>query len=244
MAGLQLTGSNTNQDLASEINVLCGLDNDDTTEYPLADKVRRLNGALEEVVAEIINADGDWQFDDTNHTDLPVGTINLVASQQSYTFMDEFLSLEQVRVKNADGFFQVLKPIDPKEFKPNPVEEYFQDTGLPTHYDKIGDTILLYPSPTAATTTLTAGLKVNFKRTIDYFTTSDTTQKPGIPTTHHILLAYMAAIPYCLLYRPNVVRSYEQKVAGMKDSLLELYARREKEQPLGFSNEPILHRVK
>lgn len=235
---MQLDGHATNQDLVSETRELCGLAHDSTS-YSLNSIVRRLNAALEELVALIIESDGEWQFDDSNLTNLPVGTIDLTASQADYSFNEEFLAIEQVLIKDDDGNFQTLKPIDPREFKIIPVEQYFAATGLPTHYDILGDTIILYPAPVAADVTLTAGLKVRFKRTIDLFTTLDTTQEPGIPSTHHVMIAYMAAIPRCVLYRPRVVVSYERKVESMKVSLMEFYARRLKTQTPTFSTAPI-----
>ena len=233
---MQLDGHATNQDLNTFVDDLC--DSNDTS-YPVAKKVLHANAALEELVAEAIQADGEWQFDDTNHTNLPVGTINLTASQADYSFNEEFLAIEQMTVKDVNGILQLLIPIDPRDFKSIPVEQYFAATGLPTHYDILGDTIILYPAPIAANVTLTAGLKVRFKRTIDLFTTLDTTQEPGIPSTHHSMVGYMMAIPYCMKYKPNRVPAYERKIAQMKPSFLEIYARRHKTVSPQFSTAPI-----
>src|SRR3990167_6136779 len=231
---MQLDGHATNQDLNTFVDDLC--DSNDTS-YPVAKKVLHANAALEELVAEAIQADGEWQFDDSNHSNLPVGTIDLTASQADYSFNEEFLAIEQVLIKDVSGNFRVLRPIDPREFKSIPVEEYFAATGLPTHYDILGDTIILYPAPVAASVTLTAGLKVRFKRTVDLFTTTDTTQEPGIPSTHHIMLAYMASIPYCMAYKKDRVVLYENKVQSIKPSLVEMYARRQKDvNPIFYTN--------
>ena len=233
---MQLDGHATNQDLNTFVDDLC--DSNDTS-YPVAKKVLHANAALEELVAEAIVADGRWQFDDTNHTNLPVGTIDLTASQADYSFNEEFLTIEQVLILNEDGNYQNLLPIDPRDFKDIPVEEYFAATGTPTHYDLLGDTIILYPAPVAASVTLAAGLKVRFKRTIDLFTTSDTTQEPVIPSTHHAMVGYMMAIPYCMKYKPNRVPAFERKVAQMKKSFLDIYARRHYTESNAMTNAPI-----
>ena len=99
---------------------------------------------------------------------------------------------------------------------------------MPEYYDIKGDSIRLYPAPGAAYCTLTNGIRLSFKRTADLFTTSDTTQEPGLPSTHHSLLAYMAAIPYCMAYKKDRVVLYEKKVMEMKKTLLEHFAYREK----------------
>jgi len=226
--------------LCQEIDGLC---DSNTTSYPVADKTRRVNSALEELVGEIINADGTWQWDDTNNTTLPVGTQTLVASQSLYSFNDKFLQIEHVKVKDVDGVWHTLTPIDEVEFGVTPIEEYFQDTGLPTHYDKVGDdSIKLYPAPIATHCTLTSGLKVNFKRTAHLFAADDTTAEPGLPSTHHILLAYMASIPYCALYHPERVNFLMIKVAEMKKTLLKHFAQREKDAKKRFKFTPINYR--
>src|SRR3990167_9894101 len=117
---MKLDGHATNQDLNTFVDDLC--DSNDTS-YPVAKKVLHANVSLEELVALIIESDGEWQFDDSNHTNLPVGTIDLTGSQSDYSFNEEFLAIEQVLIKDDDGNFQTLKPIDPREFKSIPVEE-------------------------------------------------------------------------------------------------------------------------
>lgn len=228
---------NTSDQENSLIHECWDLCDADITSYPLAKVVRRFNIALEELVALIITADGTWQYDDTNHTDLPVGTGDLVEAQQSYSFASEYLEIEIVKVKDADGNWHTLKLVDDKNFRSIPLEEYFPTTGLPTHYDKEGDTIKLYPAPTATDVTLTSGLKVHFKRTADLFTVSDTDQEPGLPSPFHVLLPYMAAIPYCMTYKKDRIRELERKVGsvdksspyygGLKKDLVKFYSRRE-----------------
>lgn len=224
---MQFNSNATQQDLVSEIDSLC---DSNSTSYPIAAKTRRVNSSLEELVAEIINADGTWDYDDTNHSDSPVGTGNLVEAQEAYAFASEYLEIKQVSVKDTAGNWSVLEPIDPREFRDQAIEEYFPATGLPTHFDKNGDTIRLYPAPTSTSVTLTAGLKVRFTRTASLFTTTDTTKEPGLPSTHHVLLAYMAAIPYCATYKKDRVPYLVKKVDEMRKTLIAHFARREKDK--------------
>ena len=224
---MQLTSHASNQDLTSEIDKLC---DSTSTSYALADKVRRINIGLEELVAEIINADGIFEYDDTNQSDLPVGTGNLIASQSSYAFASEYLQIRQVKVKDANGNWLVLKQIDYRDFVDIAIEESFADTGMPTHFDILGDNIKLYPAPVAANVTLTAGLKVHFTRTASLFTTSDTTKEPGLPSPYHVLLAYMAAIPYCAVYKKDRVAWLEKKVVEGKASLIKFFSKRNKDE--------------
>lgn len=198
--------------------------------YPLNDATRRINASLEELISEIINADGYFQYDDTNHTDNPVGTGTLVEAQESYSFAAEYLQIEQILVKDVNGNWVPVPPVDFSQFGDVAIEEAYTATGFPQAYDINGDTIRFYPAPTATSVTLASGLKIRFKRTADLFTISDTTQEPGLPSTHHVLLAYMGAIPYCQSYKKDRVAWLEKKVDDMKKTLLKHFAHRQKDQ--------------
>ena len=78
--------------ICAEIDRLC--DSNDTSYTRLA-KTSRVNNSLEELVGEIINADGTWQYDDTNYTTTPFGTGTLVSGQISYSFMPNICKLKR-----------------------------------------------------------------------------------------------------------------------------------------------------
>jgi len=242
---MQFNDTTNNTGLCQEIDALCDTD---TTSYPLVDKARRVNAGLEFLIGKIINADGTWQYDDTNHTDLPVGTGDLVASQEAYTFASEYLTVESIDILDTDGYYRRIKPIDRVDFGDMSVEEYYgtttttTKTGFPKYYDLQGDTIRLYPAPVATEVTLTDGIRVHFQRTADLFTSSDTTQEPGLPAPYHVLLAYMAAVPYCMTYHKDRVGMYEKKVQEMSDDLIKFYSRREKDRRKKITTKNILFR--
>lgn len=221
-------------DINAETRALCDAD---TTSYTAATLLRRINEAYEQVIGWIINIDGTWQWDDTNNTDLPIGTQTLVASQSAYTFNDKFLQLEEVQIKDINGNWQIIKPIDQKEFSDDiPLSEAFKTAGMPIYYDKVSDdTIKLYPAPSAADCTLAPGLKIKFKRTASIFvettpgTPDDATKQPGFASPYHYILAYMAAIPYCMTYKKDRVGLYEKRVMDLKQELMKLYSLRQKD---------------
>lgn len=207
----------------------------DTTSYTAATLLRRINQAYEQVIGWLINADGNWQFDDSNYSDLPIGTQTLVADQKAYTFNDKFLQLLEVQVKNVDGDFVILKPIDQREYSDyTPLDEDFETSGLPEFYDKVSeDTIKLFPAPSATYCTLSSGLKIKFKRTASVYTAAEVTtgtKVPGFASPWHYILAYMAAVPYCATYKKDRVALYEKKIAEMKDELIKHYTQREKDK--------------
>lgn len=233
-------------DLNQEIRDLCDAD---TTSYTAATLLRRVNNALETLVGKIINSDGNWQYDDTNYTDLPVGTGNLVSGQSSYSFSSEYLDILEVMILTTGGIYQRITPFDPSELGQSFDEWVGSATGtppdgFPQYYDKVGDSIRLDRSPTATHATLTNGFKVRFKRTADLFTSAQVTtgtKVPGIASPYHQLIAYMAAIPYCMTYKKDRVALYEKKVDEMTRDMLEFYTRRAKDERPVLTMESIIY---
>ena len=88
----------------------------------------------------------------------------------------------------------------------------------------------LPPAPTSTSVTLTAGIRVWFQRTADLFTTTDTTQEPGLPSPYHYLIAVWASIPFCKKYYkdrvPGLMRDWDD---GVKD-MLKHFGKREKDK--------------
>ena len=233
-------------DLNAFTRFLCDAD---TTSYTAANLLITVNNALEVITGKLINSDGNWQYDDTNYTDLPIGTGNLVSGQSSYSFSSEYLDVLEVMILTTGGIYQRITPFDPSEMNMSWDEWVNSSTGtipngFPQYYDKVGDSIRLDRSPTATYATLTAGLKVRFKRTADLFTSDQVTtgtKVPGIASPYHSLIAYMAAIPYCMSYKKDRVALYEKKVDEMTKDMIEFYTRRAKDERPVMSVEQITY---
>jgi len=238
--------SETNgQDLVSMINDFC---DSNATSYPIASKVRNGNTGYEKLIGKILEADGDWQWDDTNFTDLPRGTGTLVEGQETYSFASEYLNIlmVEVLVDSSPDVFRKLKPLDSLDLGELSPEEYFgQESngdpkkGMPEYYDKVGDTIILYPAPAATSVTLASGLRVWFQRTADLFTTTDTSQEPGIPSPYHHLIAVWASIPFNMKYHPERVPWLEKKWDEGIVNMLKFFGKREKDKRHIMTNKSI-----
>ncbi len=227
--------TNTENSLVHEAWDLCDAD---ITSYPLAKVIRRFNFALEKLVAEIINADGVWEYDDTNHTTRPIGRGNLEEGRSSYSFSSEYLKVNMVEILNDDGLtYRKLKQLDRRDLGGLTIEEYFGTNssgtypnniakGMPKYYDIEGDSILLYPAPTSTQVTLTNGIRASFSRTADLFTTSDTTQEPGLPSSFHELLSIYAALRYCALYKKDRVPLLKKDWDDGVKAIVKFFARR------------------
>lgn len=227
-------------------------DSDDTS-YPLLNKRAELNMAGESLVAEIINADGTYQWDDTNYTDTPRGTGTLVEGQESYSFASDYLAIEAVDILDTGGVYRRIPALDHNDLGGLSPEEYFGSTtsttktGFPVFYDLFADdSFRLYPAPTSTNVTLTNGFRVWFKRTFkilnDTTISNDYTVVPGIPTPFHYLLSLMVALPYCLTYKKDRVALLEKRIDEEKKKLLKHYARREKDRRKVMTMNPISFR--
>lgn len=159
----------------------------DANQWPTIKVVNSCNNWLDTITGYAIGADKRFQWDDTNHTHLPIGTTNLIASQSDYSFLtdeqnNQIITLTRIDLLQSDGNYKQLQLIDQEEIK-GALDEFQKTDGTPIYYDKIADNIIrLYPTPSAS---VTAGLKFYFQRTPSYFTSTDTTKAPGVSPLLH-----------------------------------------------------------
>ena len=169
----------------------------DLTQFFLADRVRYANEAMSIIAMIIIQADGRMKWDDPNHTDAPISQTNIIKNQQRYNIfsaapavLQDWLELKRVEVLDEAGNGIELKPIDEKDLTSEALSE-FQDTpGIPEWFDMDGTEAVLYP---AANYNYTLGMTFYFNRCPSYFSVSDTTKRPGIPTIFHPFISIYAA---------------------------------------------------
>lgn len=150
--------------------------------------VNSVNNYHDTVTGYAIGADRRFQWDDTNHTKLPIGTTDLVANQTDYSFLTDeqgnaILNLTRIDILDSNGIYRQLIPIDQENISGIALDEFLKTAGFPLYYDKIADNVIrLYPKPVAS---VTNGLKFYFQRTGSYFTASDTTKSPGVSPLLH-----------------------------------------------------------
>jgi hypothetical protein len=158
----------------------------DANQWPIARIVNSVNNYHDFVVGYHIAQDKKFNFDDSNHTKLPIGTTNIVASQSDYSFLTDeqgnrILNLLNIEIKDSDGNWKKLEALDESE-ETQALDEVVV-SGTPTGYYKIADNIIrLNKLPSA---NVTAGLKFYFQRVGSYFTATDTTKEPGVSPLLH-----------------------------------------------------------
>lgn len=204
----------------------------DSTTYSIADKTANVNRALDKVVSAILGSDGKWEWDDTNYVDLPIGTTNLVANQQDYSFDNEYLILTRLEVKDSNGEWKQLNPIDGNRNESRydtseSLSEYLETAGIPKYYDKIASSVFLYPKPSYNST---GGLKAYFQRKADYFTVSDTTKEPGFAKHLHRFLSLSAAYDFALANGLSKLNVIKQELIDIESDIKKFYSYRPRDE--------------
>lgn len=200
--------------------------------YSTEDKTADENLAIDFVYATIFKAGGTWQFDDSNHTDYPIITTNVVQNQRDYAFVaDEndnlILDIYRVMVKDANGIFHEILPVDVQSDKD--MQSFYDGqntTGTPTRYDKTANGIFLDRIPSYNSSD---GLKVYINREGSYFTTSDSTKKPGFAGLFHEYIALRPSYQYA--YRNGLTNTalLQTEMLTMEAKIQDYYGKRERD---------------
>lgn len=192
-----------------------------------------VNLAVDKVFSLIFQDGGTWQFDDTNHTDYPIISTNLVASQRDYSFTSDansnlVLEIYKVMVAQPNGIFQEIYPVDVSSGRANRNFDSGQNqTGTPNTYDKLGNGIFLDPPSSYSST---GGLKVYVSREGSYFTTSDTTKKAGFAGLYHEYLALRPSFQYAYRKSLPVAVKLETEMLKMEGEIQDYYKSRTKDE--------------
>ena len=221
---MQFNDHANNRDIISDITFFTGAT---ITDYTLNDRTRNCNLALDRVIAMILGADQRWEWDDTNNSDLPIATTNIVSGQRDYGISGAtYLKITKVICKDANGTWRILRPIDKNSPEAANMNKQ-QSPGNPQYYDLIGNSIFLEPIPNYAAT---AGLRVFTQRNVSYFTIASTTKKPGFAQPFHRLISLYASEDY-LVKRGmhDQLRGIRGQIAGLEVALVKFYKSRNPE---------------
>jgi hypothetical protein len=198
-----------------------------STSYTTADITQSANRAFDRVVSLIRQANGRWQWDDSNQTDLPFSTASLVTDQQDYTLDPDHYAINRVEVKDEAGNWTKLIPFDQADIFDSSITDFLSGSGIPQYYDKVGNSLLLYPKPSY---TQAASIKVFCERGPSYFLVSDTTKEPGFNPMFHRLIPLWCAYDYAAINNMQVADRFKGDIAELETALVEFYARRDKDE--------------
>lgn len=211
--------------LAMSANDIAG----DTT--LLADFTRRVNVRYSRIDHIIFESHGTWEYDDSNKTDLPIATTDIVNEQQDYELPDEALQLDKIEIKDTDGNWSKLSPID-KSMITEAMSEFYETPGISLYYDLVGHSVMLYPKPSTNDTAVGNALKAYFTRASTSFTYTDTSTEPGFAQSFHPMLPIGAALDYAISYEMwNKVNQLRAEWNSLEAGLRKHYGHRHRELP-------------
>lgn len=221
---MDFNNSSTTNSIVARMNRICQTGNNT---YSLADKASDCNEALDRYWALALVADGKWEIDDSNQSDLPSATTTLTSGQRDYSLGTDMMVVEKVLIKDESGYWHELDPVDLSQSQTNihasNILEQASGTGIPTKYDIRGSSIFLETPPNY---TQAASLRVVFKRGPSYFVSGDTTKVPGIPGIHHPFIPRYGSLQFLIDKDNKRAANLATQVQVMEDSITEFYAKR------------------
>lgn len=210
--------------LKADVDFLAG---STSATYLVADKIRNMNVAYNDVARLIWESADGWQYDDSNSTTLPIARTSMVQNQQDYTLPLSAQRVQRVQVQDINGQWTKLSQIDIHDMILS-TEETQKTPGLPIYYDLIGRSIMLYPTPVSTAVTLVSGLQVFVDRDVTQIAVTATTVKPGFATSFHRILSVAAAIDF--LQDDNQRAFLQKQKARLEEGLIRFYAKRNVEK--------------
>ena len=194
-----------------------------------------INLAWDSYLAIALPASGTWQYDDSNHTDYPIIKTNIVSGQRSYIFTtDEQSNLvldiyKAAILKSADAtLYEEIEPLDQQsKGQGDSIVSESTAQGIPQGYDKTANGIIFDTIPNYSAT---LGLKLYINREASYFTTADTTKKPGCPGIHHRYFVIKPAYDHARRKGLTIQASLRNEVMQMEKSIEQYFGRRNRDE--------------
>jgi hypothetical protein len=232
MAGLQFSdtsgGQGLIQDCEDNLNYAPGGISGNTN--LLNQFTRRINEWYQKVITMIFASQDDWDWDDSNQTDYPIATTNLVAGQQDYTIPVSLSALKIQRMEiTFDGVnYKRINPMDiqSKQFADDTASIAGHFSTDNPYYDIKANSLWIYPIPP---TNVTAGLRMWFLRGPLEFATTDTTKQPGIDAAFHSMISGGAAADFALIKNLPMAAGLSAKSEDWEQRIKQYYGRKDED---------------
>lgn len=214
-----------------------------TSSYPLKVKTSDVNDALGHFMLLAIKAGGRFQVDDTNHSELPVVSADIVSGQQDYAFLvddestpNQILDVRKVRITDANGNKKTLTQIDRETFD---IDAYEWVTGTPEYFDVMGNSLVFYPTFNYSSdyddVTETGGMEIYVSRTPQYFVSTDTTKEAGIPKIFHRYLHIRPSYFFSMVNDLPQAKGLKLELDELEKQISAYYTRRNKTERQRFT---------
>ncbi len=211
-----------------------------------------INRCLDKVFNLIFDTAYGWQPDDTNQDHYPIQFFDLASGQREYSFIaDEdgnlITEILKLAVKDASGIFREIPAVDQQardvgvnrttNSASGSLRSYYggnlssfidgrNTTGVPTRYDKTATGIFLDPIPNYNSS---GGAKIFLQRESTYFTTSDTTKKPGFSPQHHEYCVLEPCYRYARAHNLKNRNVFKADTLELENAITTHYGRRDRD---------------
>lgn len=205
--------------------------NTNAISYPASNMLIEINSAYNRVVSLIMESDNRWQWDDTNQTDLPIATSSIITGQQDYSLSTSHLTIDRVELKDTSGNWTKLDPIDQHDVVGESLISHLgPGTGIPIQYDKLGNSVFLYPIPNY---TQVASLKLYFTRGPALFSSTDVstgTKQPGFNSLFHELIPLWVIYNYYITKIPTLALGIMNMIILKENEIVKFYGLRNRDE--------------
>lgn len=159
-----------------------------------------VNEALYDITTEIMMLKDGFEWDDPYRADYPVATTPLVANQRDYQFDSiSFLKLRRVDITYDGTNWKRATPFTSTQYSEGLGNDSLTDEDFSKEepmYDPKGFGFWLYPRASAADVAAGAKARIEYARTFEEFTYTDTTAVAPIDRPFHDLVAIGAALKW------------------------------------------------
>lgn len=206
-----------------------------------------VNLTVDEVLGFMYPLGGTWQLDDLNQNKYPIVFCTLESGRRDYQFDtdqdgNKILDIYRVGVKDTAGVIHEIFPVDQQTPNSENVNtDSFIDgknlSGVPTRYDKTGNSIFLDPVPNY---TISGGVLVFVNREGTYFTIADTTKVLGFALLYQEYFALKPAYKYAATHNMPIAggrlrnggfTGMLSEIMVLQDAIKTYYGNREKDVP-------------
>lgn len=188
---MQWNSETDKNDIVSDCKYWAGIDASDTTSFPLDDMSRVANKALDKVHMVILQADGNWRYDDNNNAaSTLITTTSVIAGATKVAIPLTWLTIARVRITDENGNYVTLRPAKRRNWSDGKLNS---SAGTPSEYALLGNWAH-FDCPMAHAATV----EVEYQTGPSYFDgDTDTTKTPGFVATFHQIIPLEMALEYC-----------------------------------------------
>lgn len=209
---MQFSDTTNKNGIIQRIEMLCSMgDGAITGDSTLFKQITGLaNASYYEIWMAGLSVDKNNRLDDYNYTDLPDAPITMVLNQADYTLPVAVTSANVATFLRLKGVYFLLNGNRQYLSQLDGSESLTTVAGQPESYYLNGKSIIFNrPFDSATLTKFSSLFHIEFQRTVDAFTSSDTTQQPSIMETYHDLIPLKASSLYLIPIDANLANQYE-----------------------------------